>query len=233
WQNFEQRDEGISASERRVWRLCSQEGMFSAAHHRKGRRKHRRPGPAVRDDLVHRDFTADAPNELWLTDITEHRTGEGKVYLCAVKDVFSGRIVGYSTSDRIRAKLAVDALEDAVGRRGNPTGVIVHSDRGSQAVFNRLSQHLIMEVLDAGSRSAGTGAGVSGADPFAGPTVGGVARGSGAVLGSDRGRGEDPRCRCRGGRVRARRVSMVPARWRGGSSAGPDTVRAVSVIEQS
>ncbi len=56
-----------------------------------------RPCPAVHDDLVHRDFTATAPNRLWLRDITEHPTaGEGKLYLCAVKDVFSGRIVGYS-----------------------------------------------------------------------------------------------------------------------------------------
>jgi len=124
--------DGWVASERRVWRLCSQEGVFSLAHRRKGRKKQRRPGPAVHDDLVKRIFSADAPNVLWLTDITEHRTGEGKLYLCAVKDVFAGRIVGYSISDRMRATLAVDALEDAMRRRGNPTGVIVHSGRGSQ-----------------------------------------------------------------------------------------------------
>ena len=124
--------DGFVASERRVWRLCSQEGLFSLAHRRKGSKKQRRPGPAVHDDLVKRVCTADAPNVLWLTDITEHRTNEGKLYLCAVKDVFAGRIVGYSISDRMRASLAVNALDDAVRRRGNPTGVIVHSDRGSQ-----------------------------------------------------------------------------------------------------
>lgn len=106
--------------------------MFSAAHRRKGRKEHRRPGPAVHDDHVKRDFTADAPNKLWLTDITEHRTREGKLYLCAVKDVFSNRIVGHSISDRMKARLAVDALTDAMNRRGTPTGVTVHSDRGSQ-----------------------------------------------------------------------------------------------------
>jgi putative transposase len=124
--------DGWVASERRVWRLCSQEGIFSLARRRKGSKKQRRPGPAVHDDLVKRRFSADAPNVLWLTDITEHRTNEGKLYLCAVNDVFAGRIVGYSISDRMRATLAVNALEDAVRRRGNPTGVIVHSDRGSQ-----------------------------------------------------------------------------------------------------
>ena len=56
---------------------------------------------------------------LWLTDITEHWTGEGKLYLCAVKDVCSNRIVGYSISDRMKAALAVDALNSAVARRGH------------------------------------------------------------------------------------------------------------------
>jgi len=125
-------DDGWQVSERRVWRVFSQEGMFSAAHRRKGSWKHRRPGPAVHDDLVNREFTADTPNRLWLTDITEQRTGEGRLYLCAVKEVFSNRIVGYSISDRMQARLAVDALTDAVGRRGNPAGVIVDSDRGRQ-----------------------------------------------------------------------------------------------------
>ena len=67
---------------------------------------------------------------------TEHRTGEGKLYLCAVKDVFSGRIVGYSIADRMKARLAVDAVASAVARRGvdgaTVAGCVVHSDRGSQ-----------------------------------------------------------------------------------------------------
>ena len=99
-----------------------------------------KPGPAVHDDLVRRDFTADAPNELWLTDITEHRTAEGKLYLCAIKDAFSGRIVGYSIDSRMKASLAVAALRNAIGLR-SPAGTVVHSDRGSQfrsAKFVRL-----------------------------------------------------------------------------------------------
>ena len=69
---------------------------------------------------------------MWLTDITEHPTGEGKLYLCAVKDVCSGRIVGYSISDRMKARLAVTALASAVLRRGEVAGCLIHSDRGSQ-----------------------------------------------------------------------------------------------------
>ena len=78
-----------------------------------------------RHDLIHlvqRDFTSDDVNELWLTDITEHWTDEGKLYLCAIKDAFSGRIVGYSMSDRMKARLAVNALANAATRRGDVAG---------------------------------------------------------------------------------------------------------------
>ena len=88
--------------------------------------------PPAHDDRVRRDFNAERTNQLWLTDITEHRTREGKVYMCAVKDVWSNRIVGYSISDRMKSKIAVDALNMAVARRGSVAGCIVHSDRGSQ-----------------------------------------------------------------------------------------------------
>src|SRR5699024_5228072 len=92
----------------------------------------KRTGPPVHDDLVKRDFTADDVNELWLTDITEHWTDEGKLYLCAIKDVFSGRIVGYSIGDRMQARLAVNALDNAISRRRDAAGCIVHSARGSR-----------------------------------------------------------------------------------------------------
>ena len=69
---------------------------------------------------------------MWLTDITEHPTGEGKLYGCAIKDVFSNRIVGYSIADRMTAELAVGALRSAVARRQPQGTVVVHSDRGGQ-----------------------------------------------------------------------------------------------------
>ena len=123
-------DLGFEVSERRVWRLCSQQGIVSATT-RKKRGKAGKQGPPVHDDLVQRQFTAAGPNQLWLTDITEHWTGEGKLYLCAIKDVFSNRIVGYSIDDRMTADLAVNALRMAIQRR-RPVGTTVHSDRGSQ-----------------------------------------------------------------------------------------------------
>jgi transposase InsO family protein len=85
--------------------------------------------------------TAAAPNELWLTDITEHPTEEGKLYLCAVKDVYSGRIVGYSMDARMKSSLAVAALENAVRAR-RPAGTVVHSDRGSQFRSRRFVESL-------------------------------------------------------------------------------------------
>ena len=63
---------------------------------------------------------------------TEHRTGEGKLYLCAIKDVHSNRIVGYSIDSRMKSRLAVQALRNAVAMRGDIAGCVVHSDRGSQ-----------------------------------------------------------------------------------------------------
>ena len=123
---------GLSAGERRIWRLCSQQKLWSATV-RKGRRgSGKTPGPAVHDDHVQRNFTADRPNQVWLTDITEHPTAEGKVYCCAVKDVFSNRIVGYAIDERMTAQLAVTALRTAVARRQPRGVVVVHSDRGSQ-----------------------------------------------------------------------------------------------------
>ena len=122
-------EHGITASENRVQRLCSSHGIFSVLARR--RRRGVRPGPAVHDDLVRREFTAERPNVLWLTDITEHRTDEGKLYLCAIKDACSGRIVGYSIDERMKASLAVAALRNATALRGC-RGIVVHSDRGSQ-----------------------------------------------------------------------------------------------------
>jgi putative transposase len=192
---------GHQVGEGRVWRLCRDQKAWSITT-RKGRRSSgKTPGPAVHDDLVNRDFTAPAPNLVWLTDITEHPTGEGKLYCCAIKDVFSNRIVGYSIADRMTAELAVGALRSAVARRQPQGTVVVHSDRGGQGGFNWPSQHLDrggvdgtgvrVDCGDCGSPSgaqeepAEGRAGISGADPLAGRADCRVAGGPGSVLGGD------------------------------------------------
>ena len=120
---------GVTAGRNRVNRLCTQQRLWSVHSRKRGRS--RRPGPPVHDDLVQREFTAPAPNRLWLTDISEHPTAEGTLYLCAVKDACSKRIVGYSIDARMTSELAVNALRNAVALRG-PAEATVHSDRGSQ-----------------------------------------------------------------------------------------------------
>jgi transposase InsO family protein len=122
---------GHRTSERRVWRLCRDHRIWSTTT-KKGRRGKGRPGPAVHDDLVRRNFTAQRPDQIWLTDITEHPTSEGKLYCCAIKDLFSNRIVGYALDERMTAKLATTALRTAIARRRPAGTVVVHSDRGSQ-----------------------------------------------------------------------------------------------------
>ena len=109
----------------------------------------RKAGAPVHDDLVKRHFKADAPDVVWLTDITEHWTDEGKLYMCAFKDVCSGRIVGYALGARMTSQLAVRALDNAVIGR-NYQGTIVHSDRGSQGRVNWSKQHRLVEgIVDA------------------------------------------------------------------------------------
>jgi len=122
---------GHRVCENRVARLCAQQQVFSTTIRRK-RGKATRPGPPAHDDHVQRKFRAERPNTLWLADITEHRTGEGKLYLCAIKDACSRRIVGYSIDSRMPASLAVTALRTAIARRAPAAGLLVHSDRGSQ-----------------------------------------------------------------------------------------------------
>lgn len=137
----EARAAGQAMCDRTAWRICHQNGWQSVIAKRK--RGQGRPGVPVHDDLVQRLFRASRPNQLWLADITEHPTGEGKLYLCAVKDACSGRIVGYSMQSRMQARLAVEAVNGAVARRrGSVAGCILHSDRGSQFRARKLTRAL-------------------------------------------------------------------------------------------
>lgn len=124
---------GIAVNHKRVARLMREAGI-------QGLYRRRRHGCTVRDphadphhDLVDRDFVVDGPDELWMTDITEHSTLEGKVYCAAVLDAYSRRVVGWSIDDNMRTALVVDALGMAITRRRpEPHSAILHSDHGSQ-----------------------------------------------------------------------------------------------------
>jgi transposase InsO family protein len=134
---------GFEVGDRLVWRICRDNGWWSVFGKPKSR-KRSKPGAPAHDDLVRRVFRASAPNRLWLADITEHRTGEGKLYCCAIKDVFSNRIVGWAIDSRMKARLVVAAIEMAVIRRGGDVaGCILHSDRGSQFRSRKVHQALL------------------------------------------------------------------------------------------
>ena len=167
----------VDASENRVWRLCRRE-RDRLGHHQAEGGPGKNPGPAVHDDHVQRQFTAAAPNLLWLVDITEHRTAEGKLYACMVKDCYSNRIVGYSLDSRMKASLAVAALSMAIQRRKPQAGLVVHSDRGSQGGFIWSSQHLEFGGVYGQASWVDDGVDGEGADEVAGrpfPSAGGRA----------------------------------------------------------
>ena len=104
------------------------------------RRAKRVPAQKTVTDLVKRQFTADGPNRLWVTDITEHPTREGKACCRVVTGVFSRRVVGWSIDTAQRADLATNALGMAIDSRRPSPGAIIHGDHGTQGGFNRPSQ---------------------------------------------------------------------------------------------
>lgn len=155
----EAHDAGQQMAERTAWKICSDQGWWSAFGKKRGRNG-KKPGPPVHDDLVERDFTAEAPNTLWLSDITEHWTGEGKLYLCAIKDVYSNRIVGYSIDSRMKSRIAVAALDNAVARRraegADVAGCVLHTDRRSQVSSGRESWSTSSTATDWSGQWAGS-----------------------------------------------------------------------------
>jgi putative transposase len=123
---------GERCSRKRVERLMRQAGV-AGIYRRRGRGCTRRDGSTPSDDLVGRQFDPPEPDRLWVMDVTEHPTGEGKVYLAVVLDAFSRRVVGWSIADHIRSEVVVDALQMAAWRRQPRAGqTVAHSDHGSQ-----------------------------------------------------------------------------------------------------
>ncbi len=118
-----------------------QAGLVGASHRHGGpvttrRDQEVRPAP----DLVDRNFTAEAPNQLWVADITFVPTAAGFLYLAVVLDVFSRKVVGWAMANHLRTELVLDALDMAVGQR-RPRDVIHHSDQGSQYTSLAFGSH--------------------------------------------------------------------------------------------
>ena len=123
---------GIKVGKKRVARLMREVGICGVTRRKKWRTTIRDPKARPAPDLVEREFRAAKADQLWVADITEIPTRSSKLYLAAVIDVWSRKVVGWSMSPRMPAELVIKALEMAMERRGYPRGVIHHSDQGSQ-----------------------------------------------------------------------------------------------------
>ena len=142
-----------------------------------------RSASAIAPNVLDRQFTADQPNRKWIADFTYVWTAEGWLYVAAVIDLFSRRVVGWSMKAEMSAQLVTDALLMAIWRRGRPDALLHHSDRGSQGGFKWSSQHLDGSC-DEHSKTA-LGSFWAGALVLTRSTAGGRARGAAAILGSD------------------------------------------------
>jgi putative transposase len=134
------RHRGVRVSRKRVERLMRCAGLAGLVPKRYRRTTIRVPGVRVADDLVDRQFAATGPNQLWCADIKYVRTWQGWLYLAAVMDCYSRRIVGWSMRPDLEAELVVDALEMAINRRRPQPGLVHHSDQGSQYVSLRFGE---------------------------------------------------------------------------------------------
>lgn len=147
---------GVRCGRKRVARLMRAQGLHGVYRRRKKGCTVRDPAATPAADLVNRRFTADRPDALWLTDITQHRTGQGWVYCAVVMDVFARRIVGWSIAEHLRTELVVDALDMARWRRKPKEGnTIVHSDHGTQYTSWAFGQRLRQAGLLASMGSIG------------------------------------------------------------------------------
>jgi transposase InsO family protein len=127
---------GLGASRKRVARLMRELGIASRRKRRFKATTDSRHDLPVAENVLDRKFDADAPNVAWVTDITYVWTSEGWLYLAAILDLFSRRVVGFAMSERIDRELVLEALRVAAGRRAPNAGLVHHSDRGSQYASN-------------------------------------------------------------------------------------------------
>src|SRR5215216_4898121 len=234
WKALERAGERVSRC--RVQRLMRAAGIQGAKRRGKSWRT-TRPDPHARrrPDLVQRDFSAGAPNELWVADLSYLRCWEGLVFFSFVLDAYSRKVVGWQLAPHMRTTLVLDALKMALGNRrpGADVALVHHSDRGSQGGFKRSSQRSIEGSCDGREEKAAVGSGWSAGDAVTGASAGGAEGAPPAVLGGDRSRVVQ---RGRGGRAAV--SAAVGVRWfrEGGGmpsvALGPPSGRYLSFAER-
>jgi putative transposase len=131
---------GQIVNKKLVRSIMTEQGLYGLPTRRRGKPNlaHR----ATTEDMVNRNFHRDGPNQLWMTDITEHATREGKVYCCCVLDAWSRRVVGWSLDRRPTAAMVNSALSMAIDARRPDQCTTVHSDHGSQFTSWTFSQRI-------------------------------------------------------------------------------------------
>jgi putative transposase len=137
----ELRDNGLTVGRRRAARLMRENGLVARQKRRFKRTTDSEHAWLVAPNLLEQDFAATRPDEKWGADISYVWTREGWLYLAVVIDLFSRRVVGWATADRLHRDLALSALRRALAIRRPAVGLIHHSDRGSQLGFKWSSQH--------------------------------------------------------------------------------------------
>jgi transposase InsO family protein len=125
-------DDGVRCGKNRVARIMREAGIRSRTKKKFKATTNSRHNLPVAPNLLNQDFTVNAPDRTWVSDITYIHTEKGWLYLAVLLDLFNREIVGWATSSRMTRQLAIDALQMALGRRTPAEGLIHHSDRGSQ-----------------------------------------------------------------------------------------------------
>lgn len=138
-------EQGVSCGIHRVARLMRKHGIQARGKRRFKRTTNSAHAYPVAQNLLNRQFTTDAPNRKWVGDITYIPTGDGWLYLAVVMDLYSRRVVGWAMDKRMKQNLTLSALHMAITQRRPKSGLLHHTDRGSQYAANRyqsvLKQH--------------------------------------------------------------------------------------------
>jgi transposase InsO family protein len=152
----ELKDQGIACSENRIARLMRLYGLRAKQTKRFRSTTKRNQAHPVAPNLLKRHFAAERPNQKWLTDITYIPTQEGWLYLAAVLDLFTRRIVGWAMSDQITSDLTISALKMALRQHQPTSGLLHHSDQGSQYTDRNYQALLKDHGIQASMNSVGT-----------------------------------------------------------------------------
>lgn len=146
-------EQGVSANRKTVARSMRRQGLRARVARRFKVTTNAAHNLPVAPNHLAQGFQAEQPNQKWVGDITYLATGEGWLYLAVVLDLYGRKVIGWAMRERMSAELACEALQMALDRRGGPTGVLVHTDRGSQ-YCSRAYQQLLRDHGLIGSMSA-------------------------------------------------------------------------------